>query len=146
FRLFEDGVEQQLLYFTSEDGPVSVGVVFDASRSMLGKLDQSRAAISQFLLTSMPGDEFFLIEFNDAPRLLCDFTTDPEEIRKTLPGIQTKNWTALFDAMYLGVQKLKHARNPRKMLLVVSDGDDNYSRYTESEIKRIVREADVCIY
>src|SRR2546427_1423792 len=78
FRLFEDGVEQQLKYFTAEDAPVSLGVVFDASRSMQGKLDQSRDAVAQFFKTTMPGDEFFLIEFNDAPRLLCNFTSDTD--------------------------------------------------------------------
>jgi len=146
FRLFEDGVEQQLKYFSSEDAPVSLGVVFDASRSMTGKLDQSRAAVSRFFHTSRPGDEFFLVEFNDAPRMLCDFTSDTERIEKTLVNIQPKNWTALFDAVYMAVHKVKRARNPRKALLILSDGGDNNSRYTESEMKSLVREADVCIY
>jgi len=146
FRLFEDGVEQEIKYFASEDAPVSLGVVFDASRSMIGKLEQSRAAVTKFLTASVPGDEFFLIAFNNAPRLLCDFTTDTERIGKTLPSIETKNWTALFDAVYLAVQQMKHAANSRKILLILSDGGDNYSRYTESEIKSFVREADVCIY
>ena len=146
FRLFEDGVEQQLKYFSSEDAPVSLGVVFDASRSMTGKLDQSRAAVSRFFHTSRPDDEFFLVEFNDAPRMLCDFTSDTEQIEKKLVNIQPKNWTALFDAVYMAVHKVKRARNPRKALLILSDGGDNNSRYTESEMKSLVREADVCIY
>src|SRR5437762_12813823 len=106
---------------------------------MTGKLDQSRAAVSRFFHTSRPGDEFFLVEFNDAPRMLCNFTTDTERIEKTLIGIQPKNWTALFDAVYMGIQHMRHARNTRKALLILSDGGDNYSRYTEPEMKAIVR-------
>lgn len=146
FRLFEDGVEQELKYFTSEDAPVSLGVVFDASRSMQGKLDDSRAAIARFFTTAMPGDEFFGIEFNDAPKMLCKFTPDTEEIQKTLVSIQPKNWTALLDAVYMAIQHMKYAKNARKALLILSDGADNNSRYTESEMKAYVREADVCIY
>jgi len=146
FRLLEDGVEQQLKSFASEDGPVSLGVVFDASRSMTGKLDQSRAAVSRFFRTATAGDEFFLIEFNDTPRILCDFTTDTEEIEKKLVDIKPKNWTALFDSVYMAIQQMRHAKNPRKALLILSDGGDNNSRYTESEMKNLVREADVSIY
>ena len=146
FRLFEDGVEQQLKYFSAEDAPVSLGVVFDASGSMQGKLDQSRAAVSEFFDTAVPGDEFFLVEFNDAPRMLCGFTSDAQRIQHSLAGIQPKSWTALLDAVYMAIHQMKHARNPRKALLILSDGGDNNSRYTESEIKSLIREADVCIY
>jgi Ca-activated chloride channel homolog len=146
FRLIEDGVDQEVKYFTSEDSPVSLGVVFDASRSMEGKLDQSRRAVSQFFRTAIPGDEFFAIEFSSAPRLLCDFTSDTELIESSLASIKPKNWTALFDAVYLATHQMKRARNPRKALLILSDGNDNYSRYSESEMKSLVREGDVCIY
>ena len=146
FRLFEDGVEQQIKYFSSEDGPVSMGVVFDASRSMEGRIDQSRAAVSQFFRTAETGDEYFLIEFNDTPRILCDFTTDMEQIEKTLVSIKPQNWTALFDSVYLGIQQMRRAKNSRKVLLVLSDGGDNNSRYSESEMNSLVREADVSIY
>lgn len=146
FRLFEDGVEQEVRYLSADDSPVSLGVVFDASQSMEGKVDQSRAAVSRFFSTATQGDEFFLVEFNDAPRMLCDFTSDTDKIEKTLVNIQPKNWTALFDAVYLGVRKMKPAKNPRKALLILSDGGDNYSRYTQSEMKSLVREADVSIY
>jgi VWFA-related protein len=146
FQLFEDGVEQQVKYFSSQDAPVSLGVVFDTSRSMEGKLDESRAAVARFLRTATPGDEFFLVEFNDRPRLLCDFTSDAALIEKMLAGAQPKNWTALLDAVYMAVHKMRQARNPRKALLILSDGGDNNSRYTESEMKALVREGDVCIY
>jgi Ca-activated chloride channel family protein len=146
FRLVEDGVEQELKYFAAEDAPVSLGVVFDASRSMQGKLDRSRAAVSRFFHTSVPGDEFFLVEFNDAPRLLCSFTSDTGRIEKSLVGIEPRNWTALLDAVYMAIHQMKHAHNPRKALLILSDGGDNNSRYTETEMKNVVREADVCVY
>jgi len=146
FHLFEDGVEQQVKYFTSEDAPVSLGIVFDASRSMEGKLEQSRAAVSRFLRTSRPGDEFFVVEFSDRPRLLSGFTGDTVAIEKSLVGIQPKNWTALLDAVYMAVHQMKHASNSHKALLILSDGGDNNSRYTEAEMKSRVREADVSIY
>jgi len=113
---------------------------------MAGKLDQARAAVSSFFKTTGGGDEFLLVEFNDSPRVLCDFTTDTDRIEKSLVNIQTRNWTALFDAVYMAVQKMKRAKNPRKALLIVSDGGDNNSRYTQSEMKSLVREADVAIY
>jgi Ca-activated chloride channel homolog len=146
FRLFEDGVEQQVKFFSAEDAPLSLGIIFDASRSMEGKLDQSRLAVSKFLNTRMTSDEFSLIEFNDAPRLLCGFTNDAERIEKMLGGIRARNWTALLDAVYLAIHQMKRASNPRKALLILSDGGDNNSRYTETEMKSLVREADVCIY
>ena len=146
FRLFEDGVEQQVKYFSSEDAPLSLGVVFDASRSMEHRLDQSRDAIARFFRASMPGDEFFAVEFNDTARLLCDFTSDSAWIENALSRIQAKNWTALLDAIFLSIQQMKHAKNPRRALLILSDGADNNSRYTEAETRNFLREADVCVY
>jgi VWFA-related protein len=146
FRLFEDGVEQELKYFSSDEAPISMGVVFDSSRSMEHKLDQSRAAVKRFFGTAIPGDEFLLVEFNDVPRVLCNFTSDTDQIEKTLVDIKSKNWTALLDAVYVSMRQMKRARNPRKALLILSDGGDNNSRYTEAEMKALVREGDVCIY
>lgn len=146
FRLFEEGVEQEIRYFSAEDAPVSLGIVFDASRSMDRKLDLSRAAVKQVLKSAVSGDEYFMIEFSDAPRLTCPFTGDTEEIEHALERLAPRNWTALLDAVYMGTKQMKRARNPRRALLVVSDGADNYSRYSESEMKGVVREADVTIY
>jgi Ca-activated chloride channel family protein len=146
FRLYENGVEQELKYFASEDAPVSLGIVFDASRSMEGRIDQSRAAVARFFNTAVPGDEFLLVEFNDAPRLLCPFTSDVDQIEKALVGIRPRNWTALLDAVYMAIHQMKRAKNPRKALLILSDGADNYSRYTLAEMKTLVREAGVSIY
>ena len=146
FRLFEDGVEQQVRYFSSDDAPLSLGVVFDASRSMESRLARCRTAVSRFFTGSMPGDEYFLVEFSDAPRLLCDFTSDPARIEHALVNIVPQNWTALLDAVYMGIDRMKHAHNARKALLILSDGGDNNSRYTQTEMKSLVREADVSIY
>jgi Ca-activated chloride channel family protein len=146
FRLFEDGTEQRLRYFATEDAPISLGVVFDSSGSMQHKLERSREAAAQLFKASMPGDEFFLVEFNDAPRVLCDFTTHPEEIEGRLTNLHAKGLTALFDAVYLAVHRMRRAKNPRKALVILSDGGDNNSRYTESEIRELVREADVSLY
>jgi VWFA-related protein len=146
FRLFEDKSEQKVTHFASEDAPLSVGLVFDTSGSMGSKLDKSRQAVGQFFKTANPEDEFFLIQFNDRPEMVVDFTTRVEEIQNRLTFTQSKGRTALLDAVYMALHKMKKAKNPRKALLIISDGGDNSSRYTESEIKKLVQEADVQIY
>jgi VWFA-related protein len=146
FRLEEDKVEQTITHFASEDAPLSVGVVFDTSGSMGSKLQKSRMAVAQFMKTANPEDEFFLVQFSDKPELTVPFTTNTEEIQSRLTFTQSKGRTALLDAIYLALHEMKRARNPRKALLIISDGGDNSSRYTESEIKNLVREADVQIY
>ena len=146
FRVFEDKTEQQLVQFSSEDAPLSVGVVFDCSGSMGSKLEKSRQAVAQFFKTANPEDEFFLVEFSDRAELVVKFTTSLEEIQNRLTFTQSKGKTALLDAVYLALHQMKKGRNPRKALLIISDGGDNNSRYTETEIKNLVREADVQIY
>lgn len=146
FKLFEDKNEQKLLTFASEDAPLSIGLVFDASGSMGSKLNKSRQAVAQFFRTANPEDEFFLVQFNDRPELTQDFTTQLEEIQSRLMFTQPKGRTALLDGVYMALHTMKKARNPRKALLIISDGGDNSSRYTEGEIKNLVREADVQIY
>ncbi len=146
FRVFEDGVEQNICSFSFEDGPVSAGLLFDASGSMRSRIDKSREAVEEFFKNSVPGDEFFLIRFNDAPRLETSFTGNPEEIFRALSFIEPHGWTALYDAMRLAMHEMKGARNPRRALLVLTDGADNYSRYSEHEIRDLVLESDVRVY
>jgi len=146
FKLFEDKVEQSILQFSSEDAPLSIGLVFDTSGSMGPKLQQSRRAAAEFFKTANPEDEFFLIEFNDRPELVSPFTTDTEDLQNKLTFAQSKGKTALLDGVYMAMNHMKKARNPRKAILIISDGGDNNSRYTESEVKSSVREADVQIY
>ena len=146
FKLFEDKKEQDILQFSSEDAPLSIGVVFDCSGSMGSKLEKSRQAVAQFLRTANPEDEFFLVQFNDTADLVQSFTQNLEEIQNRLTFTQSKGRTALLDAIYLSLHEMKKARNPRKALLLISDGGDNSSRYTETDIKNLVKEADVQIY
>ena len=146
FRLAEDKVDQKISYFASEDAPLSIGLVFDTSGSMGSKMGRSREAVAQFFKTTNPQDEFFLVQFNDSPQLIQDFTTNLEDIQNRLTFTRPKGRTALLDAVLMSLNKMKKARNPRKALLIISDGGDNSSRYTESEVKKVVREADVQIY
>ena len=146
FRLFEEKIEQKVTHFASEDAPLSIGLVFDCSGSMGAKLQKSRQAAAQFFKTANPEDEFFLVQFNDRPEMVMKFTTNTEEIQNRLTFTQAKGRTALLDGVYLALNEMKKARNPRKAILILSDGGDNSSRYTESEIKNLVREADVQIY
>jgi len=121
-------------------------VIFDCSGSMGHKLEKSRLAVSEFFKTANPEDEFFLIQFNDNAQLVQPFTQNLEEIQNRLTFTFSKGRTALLDAVFLGLHTMKQAKNPRKALLIISDGGDNNSRYTETEIKNLVREADVQIY
>jgi VWFA-related protein len=146
FRVFEDKVEQKVVSFGSEDAPLSVGIVFDTSGSMGSKLEKSRQAVAEFFKTANPEDEAFLVEFNDRPELVTPITHSLEEIQNRLTFTQSKGRTALLDGIYLALHTMKKAHNPRKALIVISDGGDNSSRYTESEIKNLVKEADVQIY
>jgi Ca-activated chloride channel homolog len=146
FHLFEDNVEQKIVYLSAEDAPASVGLIFDASGSMRHKMETSVAAVEQFFQTALPGDEFLLVRFSDKPVLLTGFTDDVNEISGWLHSTQPGGWTALHDAIYLGIQKMKRAKNGRRALLVLSDGGDNNSRYSASELRELVREADVRIY
>jgi VWFA-related protein len=146
FQLFEDKVAQTVSQFSSEDAPLSVGLVFDASGSMGSKLQKSRQAAAQLFKTANPEDEFFLVHFNDRPELVVPFTTNTEEIQNRLTFTQAKGRTALLDGVYMAMNEMHKARNPRKAIIILSDGGDNSSRYTESEIKNAVREADVQVY
>ncbi len=146
FRLYEDKVEQEITYFASFDAPISIGLVFDASGSMGNKLHKSRQAAAAFFKTANPEDEFFLIQFNERPLLVVPFTRELEEIQNRLTFTQAKGRTALLDALYLAMQTLKKGRNPRRALLVISDGGDNSSRYTETEIRNSLKEADAQVY
>jgi len=146
FRIFEDNVEQRILSLFKEDGPASVGFLVDASRSMRKRMAPSHSAIEQFLKTTTPGDEYFLLRFNDRPKLVTRFTPDPNRILQDLSGIQPDGWTALLDAICLGVHQMKSAANSRRALVVLTDGGDNSSRYTESEILGLLRESDVRVY
>jgi len=146
FRVFQDGVPQTLTDFFVDEHPVSVGIVLDASNSMRDKIDPSRQALSKFLRMSSKEDEFFLIGVQDKPSMLHGFTKQVDEIEREMLAVKTQGWTALYDGMYLGINRMRHASGSDRVLLVLSDGEDNNSRYTESEMKNIVRESEVRIF
>ena len=146
FQLSDSGQPQEIKHFSSEDAPISLGVIFDNSGSMADKIDKSREAVVEFFRTANPQDEFFLITFSEKPEVLVDFTSSVEDIQSKLVYAQPKGRTALLDAIYLGMNRMRKAHYERKALLIISDGGDNHSRYTEGEIKSMVREADVQIY
>jgi Ca-activated chloride channel family protein len=146
FELTEDKASQEIVSFGSEDVPLSVGLVFDTSGSMGAKLDRSRQAVAQFMRTANPEDEFFLVQFNDRPELTVPFTAHPEDVQSHLTWVQSKGRTALLDGVAMAMNEMKKAHNGRKALLIISDGGDNSSRFTESEVRNWVREGDVQIY
>lgn len=146
FHLTEDGDEQTITNFSGEDAPLSVGLVFDTSGSMDFKLRTSRQAALQFLKTMNPQDEAFLIEFSDKAELASGFTSKMSEIEGKLMEVKPGGLTAMLDAAELALHEMKKAKNPRKAIVIVSDGGDNNSKYTAKEIQSLVREADVQIY
>jgi Ca-activated chloride channel family protein len=146
FQVFEGKDRQDVRHFSSEDAPISLGVIFDMSGSMSSKIERAREAVSQFFKTANPQDEFFLIAFADKPEEVSDFTQSVDDLQNRLIYTVPKGRTALLDAIYLGISKMRDAKYPKKSLLIISDGGDNHSRYTEGEIKSLVKEADVMVY
>jgi Ca-activated chloride channel family protein len=146
FKIFDDKVEQSITHFAMDDEPVAVGLVFDISGSMGPKLRRSRQAAAEFFRTANPDDEFFLVEFNDQPKMVVPLTRQTEEIQNQLTFAQSKGRTALLDAIMLSLHEMKNSKKNRKALLIISDGGDNSSRYTETEVRNMVRESDTLIY
>ena len=146
FQLFEGSSAQEIRSFSSEDAPVSLGVIFDSSGSMSSKMDRAKDAVVEFFKTANPQDEFFMITFSDEPEQVSDFTSSVDEIQNRLVFAVPRHRTALLDAIYMGISKMRQAKYAKKALLIISGGGDNHSRYTENEIKSLVKEADVMIY
>jgi Ca-activated chloride channel family protein len=147
FSVFDEKAPQDILFFSDEDAPVSLGVVFDVSGSMSGdKIMKAREALSRFIDTSHKNDEYFLIGFNQRAQLLLNRTRDSDALLEKLTFVQTKGQTALYDATYLGVERVTRGSHKKRAILLISDGQDNSSRYTYSEVKRMLKESDVIIY
>jgi len=146
FRIFEDNIEQEVVNFSSEDVPISIGVILDLSGSMANKLGKAKQAALQFFKTANPQDEFFLVGFNEHAELLSPFTSNVEDLQTRMLSASAKGRTALLDAIYLGLSQMRGAQNGKRALLIISDGADNNSRYNEKDIKRLVREADTQLY
>jgi Ca-activated chloride channel family protein len=146
FRVYEDNIEQEVVTFSSEDVPISIGVIFDMSGSMTNKIGKAREAAIQFFKTANPQDEFFLVSFNERAELTSAFTNSVEDLQSRMMLAAPKGRTALLDAIYLGLSQMRGAKNGKRALLILSDGGDNHSRYNESDIKRLVKEADTQLY
>ncbi|MGD0776182.1 MAG: VWA domain-containing protein [Candidatus Solibacter sp.] len=146
FRVFEDKVPQPITQFAMDDEPVAVGLVFDTSGSMGEKLTRSRMAATQFFRIANPEDEFFLVEFDDSPRLRVPLTSDTGTIENELIFSRSHGSTALLDAVYMALHEMKRSKKNKKALLIISDGGDNHSRYSQKEVTAVVRESDVLIY
>jgi len=146
FFIYENNALQRIKSFSSEDTPVSIGIIFDLSGSMSNKILRARDSIVEFLHTANPQDEFFVVAFNDRPNIVVDYTNNVDDVDARMVMLKPQNRTALIDAVYLGLDKLKDAKYERKALLIISDGGDNRSRYTEGELRKAVRESDVQMY
>ncbi len=145
FEVFEDKVKQEITHFSDDDVPVSLGIVFDVSGSMKGKLDRALDALKAFIQTSHADDDFFLVGFNQRANLLAEFT-DGDTLSNKLHLVDPKGQTAVYDAAYLGIEKVKQGRHTKRALLLISDGQDNSSRYTYGELRKLLKEAGVQIY
>jgi Ca-activated chloride channel family protein len=147
FTVTDNNEEQNITFFSDSDAPVSVGVLFDVSGSMGGdKIMKARNALSKFIMTSHPSDEYFLIAFNSRAQLLLDRTRDGEAVLNKLTLVQPSKNTALYDAVYLGVERVTRGSHQKKALLIISDGQDNSSRYNFGEVRRLLKESDVVAY
>jgi Ca-activated chloride channel family protein len=147
FQIFEDKVEQEIRYFSTETAPISLGIIFDVSHSMQRKIELARQAAVTFLENGSTQDEYFLVEFNSRARVSQDFTNDIARLRNHLIYVPPQGSTAMYDALYLGITKVKkEGQNTKKALLLITDGEDNHSRYTRGNIHEVLRESDVQIY
>ena len=146
FQVFEDRVQQKITEFSNEDVPTSIGLLFDVSSSMSDKIGRAKDAAIAFLKTGNPEDEFFLITFADRPNVDEEFTNDISSIQNRLAYKSAKGCTTIYDAVYLALDKMKKGHNPKKAILVVTDGEDTCSRYSLVNVRNSVKESDVQIY
>jgi Ca-activated chloride channel family protein len=147
FTIMDNNQEQEITYFSDSDAPVSVGILFDISDSMSGeKIGKARKALERFINTSHPSDEYFLIAFNSRAQLLLDRTRDGESVLQKLTLVDPRNNTALYDAVFLGTEKVTRGTHQKKAILIISDGQDNSSRYNFGEVRRLLKESDVVTY
>lgn len=146
FRVFEDNAPQQVKYFSAEEAPISVGLLLDTSKSMANKFVTERAAAEEFFKYANPEDDYFVITFADRPRLLDTSIRSLADMQETLTSDSPDGHTALLDAIYLAIARMRSARYERRALLIISDGADNHSRYSLKEVRRLVEEANVDVY
>ncbi len=146
FLLFEDEKPQDIRYFSTEDAPISVGILLDVSATMTNKIGDARKALAEFLLNSHPDDDYFLITFADHPELIADSTRSTDDVQRSLANLTPRGHTALLDAIHMGLAKLRSARYRRRALLIISDGGDNWSRHKSREVQKEVEESGDEVY
>ncbi|MDQ3219566.1 MAG: VWA domain-containing protein [Acidobacteriota bacterium] len=147
FAIFDNNQPQEITFFSDSDAPVSVGILFDVSGSMSGdKIAKARKALERFINTSHPSDEYFLIAFNNRAQMLLDRTRNGEAVLEKLTLVKPRENTALYDAVYLGLERVTRGAHQKRALLIISDGQDNSSRYNFGEVRRLMKESDVVTY
>ena len=146
FQVFDDGVKQEIAHFSDDDAPLTLGIIFDVSGSMSDLTSRSVQALRRFFDTSHQDDEYFIVAFNDRAKLVQDFTSSPNDIMSRVIFVKAKGSTALYDGVYLGLEKAKQGRHRKKALLIISDGEENSSRYSGRELREMLKESDVPVY
>jgi len=146
FDILEDQISQRIISFGYEDAPCSVGLVLDVSGSMRNALSSAKGVAHSFFQTANPEDEFMLLTVSTQPEATSGFTSDVADLEESIGRTRPNGMTALIDTVYLGLNRMRKARHPRRALLILSDGMDNYSRYAKSELLRVALEADIQIY
>lgn len=147
FTVLDNAVPQGISFFTDEDLPASVSIVFDTSASMKGsKIERAREALTRLIQTSHERDEFFLIAFNSRAQLLLGKTRDAEAVEKKLTYLEPHGDNALYDAVYLGLEKVERGMYPKRVIIVISDGEDNHSRYSLGDLRRGLAESNTIVY
>jgi Ca-activated chloride channel family protein len=146
FRIFEDTVEQTITHFVEESAPVSVGILFDTSVSMKRNIRSARRSVLRLLQSGTPDDEFFLVSFNQKTQLIQGFTRERAEMEQGIQSIKPRGRTALYDAVHLGMEQIGGARNKKTALILITDGEDNSSRYTATEVRELAKESKTPIY
>src|SRR5215471_5408257 len=146
FQVFDDGVKQEIAHFSDDDAPLTLGIIYDVSGSMSDLTSRSFQALRRFFDTSHEDDEYFIIAFNNRAQLVQDFTSSPNDIMSRVIFVKAKGSTALYDGVYLGLEKAKQGRHHKKALLIISDGEENSSRYSGRELREMLKESDVPVY
>ena len=146
FEVFDDGIKQEIAQFGDEDAPITLGFIYDVSGSMGSLTSRAFQSLRRFFETSHEDDEYFIIAFNSRPQLVQDFTSSPSEITDRVVFVKAKGSTALYDGVYIGIEKAKQGRHKKKALLIISDGEENNSRYTARELGNLLKESEVPVY
>lgn len=146
FSLTDNQRPQTIKYFSQEDTPISLTIVLDSSGSMATKLSDARTAALELLKDANQDDEFSLIVFGNEPRGAARFSDSVDDIGRIVSSTQPDGFTSLWDAIHLALEQQKNSRYERRAIVVISDGGDNHSRYSEDKIKSLLEEADVQVY